>query len=44
MNYRASSSAWTGRACRTTSERWPDHPVRPKIGIWRRLLILICGF
>ena len=37
------SYAHTGRACRTTSERWPDAPVAFREGWFRRLLILICG-
>jgi hypothetical protein len=42
MSYRHNSSAWTGRAPRTTAERWPSLPMRIP-GFWRRLLILICG-
>jgi hypothetical protein len=38
------SYAHTGRACRTTSERWPDYPVRAvRPGFWYRLLLLITG-
>ncbi len=38
------SSAHTGRACRTTAERWPSHPMRAsRPGFWFRLLLLITG-
>ena len=38
------SYAHTGRACRTTPERWPDYPVTFRNSPWRRLLIWFCGF
>lgn len=43
-DYRQRSSSFTGRACRSTCERWPDDPVRVRSSFWRRLLILVCGF
>jgi hypothetical protein len=43
MNYKSSSSAWTGRAPRTVSERWPEHPRTVRPGLWWRLLIWITG-
>lgn len=43
-NYRATSSAWTGRAPRSTCERWPADPVSIRSSIWRRLLVWFCGF
>lgn len=42
-NYRLNSSAWTGRAPRSTGERWPADPVSAPRGFWHWLLLLICG-
>lgn len=44
-NYRNNSSAFTGRAPRTISERWPDMPVSRLgwPGFWHRLLVWLVG-
>lgn len=43
-NYRQRSSAFTGRACRSTCQRWPADPVSVRRGFWRTLLVWFCGF
>lgn len=44
MSYRfKSGSAWTGRFPRSTEQRWPSHPVRPYVGIFRRFYCFPVG-
>lgn len=44
MSYRwKQSSAWTGRAPRSTDQRWPNHPRSFYNNPWRKFLIWLCG-